>query len=106
MGSAAHADDDLAALSYEEARDELVSIVARLEGGKADLEESMRLWERGERLAQHCTRWLDGAQTRLTATGEPPDLGGAPAPRTARGHRQDGEDAVPDETGDPDAGIT
>lgn len=59
--------DALADLSYEEARDELIAIVARLEGGQADLAESMRLWERGERLAEHCGRWLDGAQARLSA---------------------------------------
>lgn len=52
-------------LSYEAARDELVTIVARLESGQLGLEESMTLWERGETLADHCTRWLDGAQARL-----------------------------------------
>lgn len=56
---------DIADLSYESARDELVSIVSRLEAGRTDLEESMALWERGEALAAHCSRWLDGAQQRL-----------------------------------------
>lgn len=56
---------DVAALSYETARDELVSIVARLEGGQVGLEESMRLWERGEALADRCAAWLDGAERRL-----------------------------------------
>lgn len=58
---------DVAELGYEEARDELASIVARLEGGTETLEESMRLWERGESLAAHCERWLDGAQRRIDA---------------------------------------
>ncbi|KAB7746291.1 exodeoxyribonuclease VII small subunit [Nostocoides sp. F2B08] len=52
-------------LSYEEAKDELVTIVATLESGSASLEESMRLWERGEALAGHCTKWLDEAQAAV-----------------------------------------
>lgn len=60
-------DDDLAALSYEQARDELVSVVARLEAGGATLEESLSLWERGESLAARCQQWLDGARERLSA---------------------------------------
>ena len=53
---------DIVDLSYEEARDELVSIVSRIEGGSASLEESMTLWERGEALAAHCKAKLDQAQ--------------------------------------------
>lgn len=56
---------EVSTLSYEQARDELVTIVSRLEGGQLGLEDSMTLWERGEALADHCTRWLDGAQARL-----------------------------------------
>ncbi|KNX36452.1 exodeoxyribonuclease VII small subunit [Luteipulveratus halotolerans] len=58
---------DIAELGYEQARDELTTIVAKLEGGQAPLEESMKLWERGELLAQHCQAWLDQAEERLTA---------------------------------------
>ncbi|GGB45854.1 hypothetical protein GCM10011492_41240 [Flexivirga endophytica] len=63
----ADANADVADLGYEAARDELASIVSRLEGGTETLEESMRLWERGEALATHCERWLDGAQRTITA---------------------------------------
>lgn len=52
-------------LSYEQARDELVSVVQRLENGGVGLEESLALWERGEHLAAVCQRWLDGARARL-----------------------------------------
>jgi exodeoxyribonuclease VII small subunit len=52
-------------LSYEQAREELVEVVRRLEGGGTDLEESLALWERGEKLAQICQSWLDGARKRL-----------------------------------------
>jgi exodeoxyribonuclease VII small subunit len=53
--------------SYEEAREELVEVVRRLESGGTDLEESLALWERGEKLAQICQGWLDGAKKRLDA---------------------------------------
>ncbi|GHS87843.1 hypothetical protein AGMMS50218_10580 [Actinomycetota bacterium] len=58
---------DVSALSYEQARDELVAVVARLEAGGATLEESLALWERGEALAARCQQWLDGARRRLDA---------------------------------------
>jgi len=54
-------------LSYEQAREELVSVVQRLESGGAPLEESLALWERGERLADLCQEWLDGARARVEA---------------------------------------
>lgn len=65
---------DIAKLSYEQARDELATIVGGLEGGQVPLEESMALWRRGEALAAHCTAWLDGAQRQiLEATGRSTD---------------------------------
>lgn len=71
-------------LSYEQARDELVEVVRQLEAGSATLEESLRLWERGEELAVLCQRWLDGARARLatatttaTADGDRPLHGGS-----------------------------
>ena len=66
------ANADVAALSYEEARDELIGVVAQLEGGQLGLEESMRLWQRGEALAAHCSTWLDGAEAALTQDSEEP----------------------------------
>jgi exodeoxyribonuclease VII small subunit len=58
---------DRQALSYEQARDELASVVRRLEAGGLTLEQSLDLWERGEKLAAICAEWLDGARARLTA---------------------------------------
>jgi exodeoxyribonuclease VII small subunit len=52
-------------LSYEQARTELASVVERLEQGGSSLEESLALWERGEKLADICQRWLDGARERI-----------------------------------------
>ena len=59
--------------SYEEAREELVEVVRRLEAGGTTLEESLALWERGEALAKRCQDWLDGARVRLdeVVDGEP-----------------------------------
>ena len=61
---------DITKLTYEQARDELISIVAQLEGGQIGLEESMALWHRGEALATHCNTWLDGAEAKLTTGPE------------------------------------
>ncbi|WP_217141255.1 exodeoxyribonuclease VII small subunit [Streptomyces sp. AC627_RSS907] len=55
------------ALGYEQARDELIEVVRRLEAGGTTLEESLALWERGEELAKICRRRLDGARARLDA---------------------------------------
>jgi exodeoxyribonuclease VII small subunit len=58
---------DIAGMSYEEARDELVGAVGKLEQGGTTLEESLALWERGEALAARCEEWLVGARARLDA---------------------------------------
>lgn len=72
------------ALSYEQARDELASVVKRLEAGGLTLEQSLALWERGEQLAAICEDWLEGARAKLAAAvsrrdpGAPPGDAGAP----------------------------
>jgi exodeoxyribonuclease VII small subunit len=60
-------DETAEALGYEQARDELIEVVRRLEAGGTSLEESLALWERGEELAKVCRRRLDGARARLDA---------------------------------------
>ena len=57
----------MAKLSYEQARDELQKVVAALEAGGVGLEDSLKLWERGEELAAICQEWLDGARAKLDA---------------------------------------
>ncbi len=59
--------DDITALSYEQARDELVRVVNELEQGSSTLEDALALWERGEALARRCEEWLIGAKARLDA---------------------------------------
>jgi len=58
---------DIDALSYEEAREQLVAVVSKLEAGGTSLEDSLALWERGEALARRCEEWLEGARKRLAA---------------------------------------
>ena len=55
---------DRDSLSYEQARDELAGVVKQLEAGGLTLEQSLDLWERGEKLAAICSEWLDGARAR------------------------------------------
>ena len=79
---------DRESLSYEQARDELTNVVRRLETGGLTLEQSLDLWERGEKLAAICAEWLDGARARLTAVmavREPDDPAPQPANSTVNG---------------------
>ena len=71
-------------LSFESALKELEEIVARLEQGEVDLEDSIALYERGQALKAHCEKKLKAAEGRLEkvvlgAKGpegvEPADLG-------------------------------
>lgn len=66
-------------IPYEDARDELIEVVRKLEAGGTTLEESLALWERGEHLASVCQLWLDGARARLAKASGPaqPDVNDA-----------------------------
>ena len=59
-------------LSYEQAREQLIEVVNKLESGGVSLSESLALWERGEELAKICLAWLDGATEKITAGRIPP----------------------------------
>ena len=52
-------------MSFEEALGELEDIVARLEQGEVDLEDSIALYVRGTALKAHCENKLKGAESRL-----------------------------------------
>ena len=54
-------------LSFEDALKELERIVGRLESGDATLDESIALYERGDRLRARCADRLDAAQSRIEA---------------------------------------
>ena len=53
--------------TYEQARDELIQIVAQLEAGGTTLEQSLALWQRGEDLARLCEPYLAAARPRVDA---------------------------------------
>jgi exodeoxyribonuclease VII small subunit len=74
--------EPVSGVPYEKARDQLAEVVRRLESGGLTLEESLELWEQGERLAAVCSDWLEGARARLTAAA--PDAAG-PADAGAAG---------------------
>ena len=76
---------DIAGMRYEDAREELIAIVAKLEAGQAPLEDSMHLWRRGEALAAHCATWLDGAQAEIERATRPT----SPAAPTGELHADD-----------------
>jgi exodeoxyribonuclease VII small subunit len=71
---------DIAKLSFEKALAELEGIVDKLESGSAELEESIRIFERGEHLKAHCQALLAEAQGKiekitLDADGKPAGTG-------------------------------
>ncbi|MFD2674260.1 exodeoxyribonuclease VII small subunit [Gulosibacter bifidus] len=68
--SAAVSETPVADLSFEAARDELALVVQQLEQGELPLEDSLKLWERGEALAARCEEWLKGARERLEQARE------------------------------------
>jgi exodeoxyribonuclease VII small subunit len=56
---------DIQSLSFEKALAALEDIVAKLEGGKVELEESIKFYERGEALRKHCEAKLKEAEARI-----------------------------------------
>ena len=57
--------DDISAMNFEKALAELETIVAKLESGKVELEESIKIYERGEALRKHCETKLAEAEARI-----------------------------------------
>jgi exodeoxyribonuclease VII small subunit len=56
---------DLSGLSFEKALAQLEDIVSKLESGKVDLEDSIKLYEKGEALKKHCEKKLAEAEARI-----------------------------------------
>lgn len=59
------ANDDIKAMSFEQALDALEKIVENLERGDVPLEQSIRIYERGEALRKHCEKKLAEAEARI-----------------------------------------
>jgi len=64
---------DLSQMSFEQALRELEDVVRKLETGEVPLEESIDLYERGEKLRKHCQARLDSAQARIEKIVAGPD---------------------------------
>ena len=63
----------IAEMTFEQALGELEAIVEKLETGKVDLEHSITLYERGEKLKSHCERRLRSAEARIEKITLKPD---------------------------------
>ena len=84
MSSSEQANSPIEQMTFESALRELEGIVARLEQGDVDLEDSIALYERGQALKAHCEQKLRFAESRLekivqapkgTVAAEPLKLG-------------------------------
>lgn len=62
--------DELTNLSYEAAFQELEALVARMESGDLPLEDSVKLYERGQQLAAHCQALLEDAELKIRLVDE------------------------------------
>lgn len=74
--TAAQADADIKGMSFEQALAALEAIVGDLERGEVPLEQSIRIYERGEALKAHCANLLKAAEDkvekiRLSRDGKP-----------------------------------
>ncbi len=65
--------DDVTDLSFEEALKQLEDIVRTLEQGSAPLDQSIALYQRGDRLKRHCEARLRAAQERIEQIALGPD---------------------------------
>lgn len=77
---------DVARLSFEDALKELEELVQQLEQGEVRLEDSLKLYRRGEALKRRCTALLAEAQTQIehmTEGGDAPKASGTPPARAA-----------------------
>ncbi|MHA6317302.1 exodeoxyribonuclease VII small subunit [Altererythrobacter sp. CAU 1778] len=64
---------DLSEMSFEDALRSLEQVVAKLESGDVPLDDSIALYERGEKLRLHCQARLDAAQARIEKIVAGPD---------------------------------
>jgi exodeoxyribonuclease VII small subunit len=63
-------------LTFEAALIELEQIVSQLESEQLSLDESLALFERGQRLSSHCSEILEQAELKIThLASDPPDDG-------------------------------
>ena len=64
---------DISEMTFEDALKALEEVVRKLESGEVPLDRSIDLYERGEKLRQHCQARLDAAQARIEKIVQGPD---------------------------------
>ena len=64
---------DIAAMSFEDALNELQALVKTLERGESKLEEAIQAYERGDALKRHCDNKLREAQLKVDRIVQGPD---------------------------------
>ncbi len=69
--------DEIASLSYETAYEQLEALVAKLESGDLSLEDSVALYERGQRLSAHCQTLLEDAELKTRMVDDDGESGQA-----------------------------
>ena len=67
MSDATDDTPEASSLDYEHALEQLEALVEKMETGALSLEESLRAFERGVRLARHCQTVLEQAELRVKA---------------------------------------
>jgi exodeoxyribonuclease VII small subunit len=86
-GPRAKPSDDVEPLSFEAALAQIESIIERIESGEVGLEESLREYERGVSLINHCSGKLDRAQQQVEdltrRLKESDEVGGSPPPASS-----------------------
>ena len=68
----AKTEPQLADITYEQAFKELEGIIESLETEQKPLEESLKIYERGQLLLQYCTALLDQADLRIRQVNPAP----------------------------------
>jgi len=74
-------DTPVAEMSFEDAMKELEAVLNRLESGDVPLEDSIKLYERGAALKEHCQKKLAEAEEKvaqITFDGDGQPKGVAP----------------------------
>lgn len=61
---------EISTMSFEEALSELESVVERLDTGNVSLEDSIKLYERGNELRKFCEKQLNDAELKIRALSQ------------------------------------
>jgi len=66
---------DFDKLSYEDAYEQLEVVIAQLESGELSLENSVKLYEEGQKLSVHCQKLLEEAELKIKQVDDAGEIG-------------------------------